>query len=347
MSPDELLPPIEPPSAKFILQLFVVPAVIVAAVVLFWFIIESLARRGVQDPDEIVRGLRSSNQARFQKANDLANMLRMPQRYPQLKTNRELAQKLSALLDEQIQAADDSEAAIRMRMFLCSALGEFHVEDGLPALLKAARSDPERDVRRQAINAIAVLAGELSQLKPPRPLKGDDLVEALLGLADDPDELIRSATAFALGVVAAPGADPRLAAKLVELADDPYTDARFNAAAALARIGDPRAATAIAEMLDPDALASSMAGEKALTGDADEHALAARKTDKRNTVLSSAMSAIEMLLEKKPSPETLAALETALADFVAAAPQVHEPAPIPVERLDDAKRLLARVQAAR
>jgi hypothetical protein len=119
-------------------------------------------------------------------------------------------------------------------------------------------------------------------------------------------------------VAAAPGGDPRLAAKLVELADDPYTDARFNAAAALARIGDPRAAAAIAEMLDSDALASSLAGEKALAGEADEFALTARKTDKRNTILSSAMSAIEMLLAKKPSPDTLAALDKTLTPIPSA-----------------------------
>ena len=40
---------------------------------------------------EIVRALRSNNQARFQKAKDLADMLRTPERYP-LRTNRKLAQ---------------------------------------------------------------------------------------------------------------------------------------------------------------------------------------------------------------------------------------------------------------
>src|SRR5687768_581572 len=91
VSSDELLPPVEPPSAGFIIQLFVIPAVIVAAVVLFWFVIESLARSGEQDPDQIVRDLRSNNQARFQRAKDLADMLRLPQRYPKLKVSHELA----------------------------------------------------------------------------------------------------------------------------------------------------------------------------------------------------------------------------------------------------------------
>lgn len=349
VSSDELLPPIEPPSAKFILQLFVVPAVIVAAVVLFWFIIESLARTGEQDVDQIVGALRSSSQARFQKANDLANMLRMPQRYPKLKTNRELAQKLATLLNEQVAAADDSESAIRMRMFLCSALGEFHVDDGLPALLNAARNDPERDVRRRAVNSIAVLAGELSKLKPPVTVQAEGLVDALVDLAADQDELIRSETAFALGVLAAaPDADLRLAAQLEELADDLYTDARFNAAAGLARLGHPRAAGAVAEMLAADSIAASLTGEKPLAEGADERTLAAQRAYKRNSIVNSALSAIEMLVASKSlSAEDRATLEQALADFIAAAPTVKEPVPIPAALVDGAKRTLAKVQAAR
>lgn len=41
-------------------------------------------------------------------------------------------------------------------------------------------------------------------MKPPQPLNSDELNAALLQLADDQDELIRSETAFAVpGVVAA------------------------------------------------------------------------------------------------------------------------------------------------
>jgi len=349
MSSDELLPPVEPPDAKFILQLFVVPAVIVAAVVLFWFVIESLARTGEEDVDQIVAALRSNNQARFQKANDLANMLRMPQRYPRLKTNRELAQKLAVLLDEQEAAADDAESAIRMRMFLASALGEFHVDDGLEALINAALNDPERDVRRKAVNSIAVLAGEMSQLSPPAPLGGEKLVAALVKLAEDQDELIRSETAFALGVAAlAPEADPRLVAALESLIDDPYTDARFNAAAAAARLGHPSAATAVAEMLDAESLATSLASEKAQAENVDERTLASQRAFKRNTIVNSALSAIEMLVAKKSlSAEDRQTLETALEEFIAAAPEVQQPAPLPKALVEGARRTLADVQSAR
>jgi HEAT repeat protein len=345
ISSDELLPPVEPPSARFIIQLFVVPAVIVAAVVLLWFVIESLARRGEQDPDQIVAALRSSNQARFQRAKELADMLRLPERYPKLKTNRELAQKLAAYLDELVEAGNPSEAEVDMRIIVARSLGDFHVSDGLPALINAAQHDPERDVRRQAINAIAVHAGTMANLK--QPLVNEELTEALLELADDQEELIRSETAFALGVAAAqPGADPPLVGKLEELADDLYTDTRFNAATWLARIGSPRAAGAVAEMLDPEAIESSVAGEKAMTEDKSGKALAAAKAFKQKLLITNALKAVNDLLEQESLPaEGLALIEKALERFIDALPAMKLPKPAHDELSDAAERTLAKVKA--
>jgi HEAT repeat protein len=347
VSSDELLPPIEPPSAGFFIQLFVVPAVIVAAVVLLWFVIESLARRGEQDPDQIVAALRSSNQARFQQAKELADMLRLPERYPKMKTNRELAQKLAAYLDELVTEGDDADAAVTMRMFIVPALGEFSVDDGLPALINAALNDPERDVRRKAINSIAVLAMGMANLKPPRPLASDELTDALVKLADDPDELIRSETAFALGVVAAtPESDSRLTAALEGLADDPFIDARFNAAGALARLGSPRAAAAMAEMLDPEAIEASLSGEKAMNEQVTEQALAATKDFKKKVIINAALKAIDQLLANPSLPgATFVPLEEALEKFIASLPQLELPRKVETELARVAERVLTRVQA--
>lgn len=342
-STDELLPPIEPPSAGFILQLFVIPAVIVAAVVLLWLLVESLARGGEQNPDEILAGLRSSNQARFQRAKDLADMLRQPERYPQLKVNRELSQKLAEYLNELVAAGNDAEAEVSMRYFLCSALGEFRVDDGLPALISAAQNDAERDVRRKAINAIAVLAGSLAALKPPQTLQNEELVEALVKLADDQDELVRSETAFAAGVLAAaPEADPRLATMLEELADDTYTDARFNAAIGLANIGSPRAAKAVAEMLDPASIEASLAGEQAMTEQVTAAALRSQKAYKRNMILHNAVKAANRLaaIESLSSADR-ATLAAALKKFIELAPTVEEPGPVPRELVDAMKETQA------
>lgn len=345
LNSDELLPPIEPPSARFIIQLFVVPAVIVAVVVLAWFLIESMARRGEQDPDQIVDALRSNNQARFQQAKDLADMLRLPQRYPEIKTNRELAQKLAAYVDELVAAGSTAEADVTMRIFLVTALGEFHVDDGLSALIKAALNDPERDVRRRAINALAVLAGSMAQLN--EPLVDENLTEALLKLADDQEELVRSETAFAMGVAAAaPGADPRLTTALEQLADDPYTDARFNAAMGLARAGSPQAAPALAEMLDLDSIRSSLSGEKALNASVTEEALQSQKAYKRDLIVANALESIERIVKTSElSAEGAATLTSALRRFSEAAPQVQDPAPVPAELIDKAEQTLRQVQA--
>jgi hypothetical protein len=343
---DELLPPVEPPSARFIIQLFVVPAVIVAAVVLVWFLIESLARRGMENPDQIVAALRSNNQARFQRAKELADMLRMPQRYPELKTSHELAQKLAAYVDELVAAGDAGDASVTMRIILVAALGEFQIDDGLPALINAAKSDPERDVRRKAVNAIAVLADSMARLNPPRPIGSEALTETLVQIASDQDQLLRSEAAFAIGVVDAAKPDPRLTSALEQLADDPYTDARFNAAVGLARIGSPQAATAVAEMLDPASIASSVAGEKPMTPQVTEAALEAQKVHKRNTIVTSALTAIDRLLENKSlPPENLVVLRKALEGFLAETPKMTEPAPPPAELVEAVKKSLDKVNA--
>lgn len=342
-STDELLPPVEPPSAGFIIQLFVIPAIIVAAVVLLWLLVESLARGGEQNPDEILKGLRSSNQARFQRAKDLADMLRQPERYPELKSSSELSQKLAEYLNELVEAGSDAESEVSMRYFLCSALGEFRVADGLPALVNAAQHDPERDVRRKAINAMAVLAGSLAALKPPQTLHSEELVEALVQLADDQDELVRSETAFAVGVLAAqPEADPRLAATLEELADDTYTDARFNAAIGLANIGHSRAAAAVAEMFDPASIEASLKGEQAMTPQVTDAALRSQKAYKRNMILHNAVKAAGRLAANKTvASADRAALASAMADFIESAPTIQEPGPVPDELLDAMKEVQA------
>jgi HEAT repeat protein len=348
VSSDELLPPVEPPTGRFIIQLFVIPALIVGVLFVLWMLIGTMARKGEQDPDQIVAALRSNNQARFQRANELAAMLNLPQQYPELKTNHELAQKLADYVNELVSAGDTAEASVTMRYILVSALGEFYVTDGLPALLNAARNDPERDVRRRAINAIAVLCNGMANLKPPQPIANPELTKTLVELANDQDELIRSEAAFAIGVEAAatPKPDPQLVTALEQLADDTYTDARFNAAAGLARVGDPKAAPAVAQMLDPAEIASSVSGERPLRPQTTEAEVVAQKTRKRDMVVNNALKAINQLLEHQSLPgETFVPLEKALEDFIAKAPLITEPAPIHQDVLEAAKRILAKVKA--
>ncbi len=330
VSADELLPPVEPPNAGFILQLFIVPAVIVFAVVMLWLLVTTLATQGDQDPTKIVAALRSSNQARWQKAEELANMLRLEKRYPDLKSNSELVVKLAKLLDEEVEAGLDDKNSISLRYYLCRVLGEFHVDDGVEVLLKTARKDPERDVRREAINALAVLSNAFDKLEPPKHVEHSQFVETFKSLANDEDELIRSQTAFALGVFAmSPDVDPLLVSELELLVDDLYSDARYNAALGLARQGSMKAVEAVSEMFDDEALAMNTRSENT----------PALQAFKRDTILDNALDAARLLKEKNPDAD-LARLRAAVEHFADSAAK-WQPTPVPESLVKRARELLA------
>ncbi|MCG8450314.1 MAG: HEAT repeat domain-containing protein [Pirellulales bacterium] len=336
VSAEELLPPVEPPSARFILQLFVVPALIVLAVVVLWLLVTTVATRGAQDPDKIVKALRSSNQARWQKAMSLAEMLNNP-RHAELKRNSELAGGLAELLDEEIDAKSTDDNSIQLRYFLCRVLGEFHVDDGSAVLLKAARQDVERDVRREAINALAVLAHSLHTLEEPQALKHEELVSTFTQLAAEEDNLLRSQAAFALGIFSEqPGADPRFTSELELLVDDLFADARYNAALALARHGNGRAMEALVEMLDPEAIELSIAGEQS----------PALKTFKCNTILRNALDGIDVLLQKNVEVDRSELLD-AVSRFVENAANWQVAGEIPEALIQRGEKLLQKHSASR
>ncbi|MFO1094019.1 MAG: hypothetical protein U0992_12015 [Planctomycetaceae bacterium] len=76
-SPDlpEVLPPVEPPSARFIIQLFVIPALIVGGVIGIYFLFGRLAT-GEVDWRQQVDNVRSQNpHVRWRGALSLAEML--------------------------------------------------------------------------------------------------------------------------------------------------------------------------------------------------------------------------------------------------------------------------------
>ena len=333
---DDLLPPVEPPSAKFIIQLFVTPMVIVACVVGVWLLIQWLANSGGEDPDKIVAALRTSNQARFQQAEKLSHMLQAEGRYPELKQNRELVSKLADLLIEQVDAPGEGEGDITMRIFLAKSLGEFHVDDGLSALIATAQRDKERDVRRFAVNAISVLASTVPTLDRP------ELTELLRSLSDSDDELLRSEAAFAVGVLAAaPQANPEYRELLATLAEDFYPDARYNAALGLARDGDLRAVAVLSEMLDLDALSASVQSERGVGDEANQDTkdlLARLRKAKRDTLLKTALRGVELLLKKQP-PSELSALSASLDKFLSQAGKLKEPQLVPESLLEKAGKL--------
>jgi HEAT repeat protein len=354
---DQLLPSVEPPNARFIMQLFIVPAVIVLCVVLVWMLFGWLASHGEADARSIVTALRSSSHARWQAANELAHMLQMEKRYPKLKENRQLAGELAQLLSEYLEAGNADENSITMQSFLCRTLGEFRVDEGLAVLMKVAREDPQRDVRRAAINALAVLGNTLLEMEPRPAFDSDKLTRILIQLAADQDELIRSETAYAMGVTiqglassqggetqvhGSTGAHGSMGVETVDplvqqleiLVESFHVDTRYNAALALSRVGNTHAVETIAEMLDVEALAVSMAGEK----DPRQQAF------KRNLMLRNAIEAAAKLGQMNPGHD-LSVLQNALRSFLNDGPAVVNPAPVPSVLYDQAEQALLAFQS--
>ena len=99
-------------------------------------------------------------------------------------------------------------------------------------------------------------------------------------------------------------------------------------------------------MFDADSLASSLSGEKALTEEVTEEALAAQKAFKRNMILSSAIKSTNQLLATPALPaEAFAPLETAVEGFLKSLEKLQKTGPVPDELVDEAERTLVRVKA--
>jgi hypothetical protein len=274
------------------------------------------------NPQDLVRDIGKLNDASWQRAYNLAELMRKPQ-YEYLKSDPKLAEELAATLtsvrasrperrrlaaketDEQRKKSSDAvfENRIKLEVFLCKVLGEFRVKAGLPALVEAAgpeaANDPEGfDVRIAALGAIAVRASQ----HDAKELQGDDqLMETLIeaskeksdgGYAREEYDKLRSAAAYTLGMVGGREGLDRLA----QMLDDADANVRYNAALGLARHGDRRSLEVLGEMLDPPNT----------TGFADPEAnenaeiLASGKSWKRVLIVNNAIRGARMLFEKQP-----------------------------------------------
>ncbi len=259
-SADDALPPVEPPSAGFIVQLFVIPGAIVVVIVLVSLLFNWLAHME-SDPqaylDQIERGKANS----WQAAHDLAILL---SRDAALRRDPDLAGRLAKLLDTQLAGAlppteAEQEQHAHLLVFLAQALGEMQSPVGLPALLEAARTnrgEADIKVRAAALEALATLANRYQ--KSPE-LDRQQIVATLVAASTDDSHVIRERAAYGLGVLGGSEAN----AALERLVIDGYPDVRFNAATALARSGNLAALPVLEEMLDPEETAGLKVEEQA------------------------------------------------------------------------------------
>lgn len=230
----EELPPVQPPSAGFILQLFVVPGLIVVVVIGVWLLFGKLAT-SEQDWRGLVRELQQPNQhRRWRGALGLAQLLKADQDLKgegqRLASNQDLARTLGEALGQELKRGGQDADNLKYQSMLARTLGMFDLPDIVtPPLREAIQSGHDRDVRKDSLAAVAVLLGRLSE--HGQPLHNDDLFADLVEVSADDDPLIRQLGAFTLGLADADVAQRRLEVLL----DDADTNTRINAAIGLAR----------------------------------------------------------------------------------------------------------------
>ncbi|MFM9011083.1 MAG: HEAT repeat domain-containing protein [Planctomycetota bacterium] len=255
--PDDALPPVEPPSAAFLIQLFVVPLTIVACGLFVVWGFYWLAQMG-NDPESYVRALRRNNEGRWQVALNFANDLRGPGGSA-LKNDPALAAELSGILADEVASGrpaaggHTAEQSRTLCGYLCRALGEFAVPEAADALVKRAGDESDPVTAQAAVEALAVLSSNLATAG--RSFADPTAVaDAVLKASRSETRPLRSAAGYALGVIGGQPASDRLR----QLLEDGEADVRYNAAVGLARHGDAAAWDTLGEMLDePDVVAAA------------------------------------------------------------------------------------------
>jgi hypothetical protein len=251
------LPPVTPPTAGFIVQLFVIPAVVVAIVVLVWLLFNWLVHMG-SNPAEYLKTIRQGRLDAWQAAHDLATELSGNE---ELRQDASLASETSALFVEHLnqprpETSREREGYDNLAFFLCAALGQFSRPEAVPGLIQAAQTDwPEEPgvrLRAGALESLSILVNSCRTAGVELPT--ERILPALVELSHDPDDRVRKRAAYALAVA---GGD-EASARLRFLLGDAVADVRYNAATGLSRQANPEAvnvevADVLKEMLDPQA----------------------------------------------------------------------------------------------
>jgi hypothetical protein len=252
---DAPLPPVEPPSAGFIVQLFVVPALIVAAVIGVYLLFGKLASSDV-DWRELVVDLRSGNpQTRWRGANGLAQLLEADSLRvrsaragetpdPPLTSDPELAAELALTLRQELGRAAEPSDGQSLLEYLIKSLGWMDVpEVVVPPLLEAYEVVRDPFLRQQTLIALGMIAGRAQSAG--RPLEDPALTELLLEASRTEEGVLRHLAIYDLGFLAGPEVEQRLEALL----GDPDDKTRLNAAVGLARRNSTAAASVFESIL--------------------------------------------------------------------------------------------------
>ena len=190
------LPPVEPPSAGFVVQLFVIPAAVVVVVIIVWLLFGKLAG-GERDAMEYVRQLRSPT-ANWRLAFELASLI---QHDAKIGSDPVLLGELSDLLSHDL---DQPDADPKLTQYLTLTLGAFRtldaktnsgqVVDPLVPLARALATKYQTPIR---IAAAASLAKQAARLDGK--LDDAEAVKALGEAAATGEPEVRQMAVYALG----------------------------------------------------------------------------------------------------------------------------------------------------
>jgi hypothetical protein len=174
------LPPVQPPSGKFLAQLFLIPlGIVTVAMGVIWFLTWLVG--GFFSPDQLMKDLRSGNtEVRWRRASDLAQVLK---RDDNLAANPAFALELADLLQQALKDNQDAERAYAQKLssapqspadekkkleppkelrdersfveFLISCVGNLSIPTGVPVLsdiaVQEAGNDPDTVRLRQQL----------------------------------------------------------------------------------------------------------------------------------------------------------------------------------------------------
>jgi len=205
--PAKGLPPVAPPSGRFIIQLFLVPGLIVAIVVLGLLGIGYLFGSR-HDADHFLRQLDSANtDIRWRGASDLAQILKRPESVA-LRSDTgfalDLAERLQTALADLNQSEKETASRIGtlspkekertrreleskrdLAQFLAAALGDFVIPVGVPILCEMALDDsgPDRGnsilQRRKAVWALGNLGENIKGFHNLQSAQQTEILEFL------------------------------------------------------------------------------------------------------------------------------------------------------------------------
>jgi hypothetical protein len=162
--PNVGLPPVQPPSGRFIAQLFVIPGLIIFVVVLLYIGSTLMVQRD-REPSQFLAQLDSDNaDIRWRGAADLAQILKRPEPATlRWKADAKFALDLAERLDlafqrilNEEQAGPDKDKDLPWRRlskdrdflsYLAAALGEFHAPVGAPVLCAILKHDTSPDLK--------------------------------------------------------------------------------------------------------------------------------------------------------------------------------------------------------